>query len=148
MEAEAKTIKVFEMDMPSTIKGLYSDNIVWINKNIPTRTEKACTLAEEIEHQQYSTGDILAQNDISNLKQEKYARSKAYEKLIPPSAFIAAHRLGIQNRHELAEHLGVTEEFLDNAIKRYQEKYGLGISLGFYTIIFEPLGVLEMFDFT
>lgn len=137
---------VLEVDMPQTIKGLYSDNVIWLNKNIPTSTEKTCVLAEENGHHYTSSGDILDQNSIANRKQEKRARTWAYEKLVPISSFIEAARLGVRNRHELADHLGVTEEFLESAIIRYIEKYGVQKTFGNYTIRFEPLLVLELFE--
>lgn len=132
--------------MPIRIKGLYSDNVIWINKRIPTRTEKTCVLAEENGHHYTSSGDILKQDSISNCKQEKRARAWAYEKLIPLPSFIKAARLGIRNRHELADYFGVTEEFLASAVNRYIEKYGTHKTVGNYTISFDPLLVLELFE--
>lgn len=145
-EAEQHGIDIYEKPMTLTIKGLYSDEVIWINKNIPTNIEKACVLAEELGHYHTSAGDILDQTKISNRKQELRAREWAYEKLVPLSSFVQAHKNGIRNRYELAEYLGVTEEFLDSAIKRYKEKYGLYYSIKNYTICFEPLGVMELFD--
>ncbi|BFH12292.1 membrane protein [Paenibacillus dendritiformis] len=142
-EAEAK---ILEVDMPTSIKGLYSDNVIWINKRVRTSIERACILAEELGHHYTSTGDILDQSDIWNRKQELRARNWAYEKLVPLSAIIQAHQLGIRNRFELAEHLGVTEDFLEAALKRFQEKYGLCVQVEKYTVCFDPLGVIEYFD--
>ncbi|MGC6586585.1 ImmA/IrrE family metallo-endopeptidase [Paenibacillus sp. Dod16] len=137
---------VYEMDMPLGIKGLYGDNVIWINKHIPTRTEKACVLAEELGHHYTSAGNILDIEDIRNKKQELRARMFGYEMLIPLGSFIEGHRLGIRNRYELAEHLSVTEDYLEYALSRYREKYGLLVSINNYTICFEPLGVLEFFE--
>ncbi|GIO05357.1 hypothetical protein J31TS6_13850 [Brevibacillus reuszeri] len=52
----------------------------------------------------------------------------------------------VKNRFELADYLGVTEDFLDAAINRYIEKYGTHVTVGLSTVIFEPLGVLELFE--
>lgn len=145
-EIAGQEIEVFEKKMPSKLKGLYGDNVILINKNIPTTIEKACILAEELGHHFTSIGNILDQKKIENIKQEKRARNWAYEKLVPLKSIIKAHRLGIQNRFELADYMDVTEEFLDSALKRYQEKYGLQVTYGKYTISFDPLGVIEQFD--
>lgn len=145
-EASGQAIQVFERNMQLNNKGLYSDAIVWINKNIPTRTEKACVLAEELGHHFTTVGDILDQSKVENRKQELRARAWAYQKLLPLESFILAHRTGIRNRYELADYLNVTEGFLDSALKRYQEKYGLYAYVDGYTICFEPLGVIEMFE--
>lgn len=66
--------------------------------------------------------------------------------LIPLSKIILAHSLHITNRYELADFFNVTEEFLSAALVWYKRKYGLFISIDNFTICFEPLGVIEMFD--
>lgn len=144
---EAEPIRVYETNMPKNIKGLYGDNVIWINRSLATNIEKGCVLAEELGHYHTSSGDILDQSSIPNRKQEARARRWAYEKLVPLLSFVEAHKHGIRNRHELALTLDVTEEFIQNAIDYYKEKYGISIQVESYTVIFEPLGVLEMFDF-
>lgn len=145
-EASLNDVEVYERYMPSRLKGLYSNNIIWINKHTPTRIEKACVLAEELGHYHTSTGDILDQTNVVNRKQELRARYWAYERLVPLSKIIQAHKLHISNRYELADFLGVTEDFLEAALDWYKSKYGLFIVTNNYTLYFEPLGVLEMFD--
>ncbi|MDR5608173.1 ImmA/IrrE family metallo-endopeptidase [Paenibacillus larvae] len=145
-EAEQQGIYVYEKPMNLKTKGLYADNVICLNKRIIKRAEKACTLAEELGHHHTTSGDILNLEDIVNSKQEKRARNWAYERLIPLSVFIEAHRTGIRNRHELADYIGVTEDFLELSIKRYQEIYGLCVRVGNYTLCFEPLGIKEFFE--
>lgn len=145
-EAAQQEICTYEKPLKHTIKGLYSDNVIWVNKNLQTNTEKICILAEELGHHHTTVGDILNQSKLPNRKQEQRAMWWAFQKLIPLSAIVQAHKTGIHNRHELAEFLDVTEDFLKAALKRYQEKYGLWVAVGKYTICFEPLGVLEMFE--
>ncbi|WP_311846106.1 ImmA/IrrE family metallo-endopeptidase, partial [Paenibacillus larvae] len=129
-----------------SIKGLYCNNTVWINKCIVTTVEKKCILVEELGHHYTTAGNILKQSDITNRKQELQARTWGYKKVICLGSIIQAHKIGIQNRYELADYLGVTEEFLDAALKRYQEIYGLYVTIGDYTVCFEPLGVKELFE--
>lgn len=144
VEAENSGIEIREHAFKNLqLKGLYVDNVVTINSNISTNVEKICVIAEEIGHHHTSTGNILDQSDILNRKQEKRARTWAYQKLIPLSSFVQAHRHGIKNKYELAEYLGVTESFLEETIKRYQEIYGLCTIVNGFTICFDPLGVLE-----
>jgi len=145
-EAVHQGIDIYEMPLKPRIKGLYCDNIIAINKLIPTIIEKACVLAEELGHHHKTSGNILDQSKIENRQQENRARSWAYEKLVPLKLIVQAHKQGIKNRFELADFLGVTEDFLDAAINRYIEKYGLLAPVGNYTVIFEPLGVLELFE--
>lgn len=146
-EAYINQISVYEEIMKPRIKGLYSDNIIWINKSIFSITEKKCVLGEELGHHYTSSGDILEQNSIVNRKQELRARRWAYNKLVPLEMIIVAHKSNVANKYELADFLNVTEEFLNDAVQWYISKYGLSASIEGYTICFEPLGVLEMFDF-
>lgn len=140
-------VQIYERVMSPRLKGLYADDIVWINKIIPTNTEKACVLAEELGHHHTSAGDILDQSSIMNRKQELRARRWAYNRLIPLHRIIQAQQNDITNRYELADYLNVTEEFLEEALEWYKSKYGLTVTIRQLTICFEPLGVLEMFDF-
>jgi len=140
-------LEIYERPMSPRNKGFYSDNIIWINRNLPTLVEKACALAEEIGHHETTVGDIIDQTKIPNRKQERRARVWAHERLVPLPSIVDAHKAGVRSRHELAEHLQVTESFLSEALQRYQEKYGLYVKVGNYTISFEPLGVIELFEF-
>lgn len=145
-EALQHGIDIFEKPMHPRFSGLYSEKIIWINKFIPTKAERTCILAEEMGHYHTTAGDILDQTKTLNRKQEKRARTWAYERLIPLSKIVQAHREGVKNRHDLAEYLDVTEEFLEGAINRYREIYGTYTRYQGYTICFEPLGVIEMFE--
>ncbi|QPQ31016.1 ImmA/IrrE family metallo-endopeptidase [Lysinibacillus sp. JNUCC 51] len=138
-------IEVYEMDNMKC-KGLYGDDVIWMNKSLPSIREKRCILAEEVGHYHTTTGDILDLSSLENQKQELKARAWAYEKLVPFSKIIQAHNLHIANRYELADFLNVTEDFLDDALDWYKSKYGLCVSISNFTICFEPLRVLEMFD--
>lgn len=137
---------IYEKPLLPQLKGLQSDNVVWINKSIPTTIEKTCILAEEMGHYHTSAGDILDQKDLRKRKQELRARQWAYEKLLPLKKIVQAHKAGVKNRHELAEFVGITEHFADAAINRYIEKHGECVNYDDYTICFDPLGVVEWFD--
>ena len=145
-EAEHHGVYIYEKPMTPTVKGLYADNIIWINRSVPTVVEKACILAEELGHYHTSTGHIIDLTDIRNRKQELRARDWAYNRLVPLSKIVQAHHSGITSRYELAEFLGVTEEFLQAAIDRYREKYGTYTIVDGHIIYFNPLAVAEMFD--
>ena len=145
-EAEISCIEVQEKGMPEKIKGLYGENNVWLNKNISTTAEKICILAEELGHHYTTSGDILDQSKIENRKKEIIARRWAYRKLVPLESLIEAYWAGISSRYELAEFLEVTEEFLEDAIKYYKDKYGLYHKINSYVICFEPLGIFEFFN--
>ncbi|SKA82330.1 protein of unknown function [Caloramator quimbayensis] len=144
-EADEKNIDVIEMKFKGNIKGLYCNNTIAINQNIKTNAEKVCILAEEIGHHYTSSGNILEQSNVINIKQEKIARNWAYKKLVGITSIIQAYKNGIRNKYELAEFLNVTEEFLDEALTYYKNKYGLFYTIDNYIIYFDPLAILEKF---
>lgn len=146
-EAEVEQVEVREMQLSIRLKGLYCDNVIAINSTIPTMTEKACILAEELGHYHTTVGDILDQTQLNNRKQEKRARRWGYQRLVPLVKLVQAYKSGAKNRFELAEYLDVTEEFLEKAIDHYKEKYGLFYGIDDkYCICFDPLWVLEVLD--
>jgi len=122
--------------MNPSIKGLYGDNIIWLNQGLTPSAVKTCVLAEEMGHYHTSSGNILDQTKVGNLKQEKRARNWAYEKLIPLLSLVEASKEGVRNQYELAEFLEITEEFLEHAIDHYKEKYGLYVEWTSYLILF------------
>ncbi|CAG9620838.1 ImmA/IrrE family metallo-endopeptidase [Sutcliffiella rhizosphaerae] len=147
LEEAQKELYVYEKPLNPSIKGLQGENVIWINRHLPTRAEKITILAEELGHYHTSCGDILDQSSIQNKKQELRARQWAYYKLFPLDKIIQAHREGIRNKYELANYIGVTEEFLEVALQRYQDKYGDAIEYKDVTICFNPLGIVEWFNF-
>jgi hypothetical protein len=146
IEANAKGLDVFELNFPPRLKGTYADNVIGININLPTKVEKACALVEEVGHHETTTGDILDQKKALNRKQEKRARTWGYIRMLPLSGFVSAHAAGIKNRYEFAQFFGVTEEFVDHSLVRYQEMYGLFTEYDGHMILFEPLMVIEPFS--
>lgn len=117
---------------------------VAIRRDIKTSTEKACVLAEELGHYHTTVGNILNQTSVSNRKQERRAHIWAHDRLIDLTGIISAYKAGCCNAHEVAEHLEVTEEFLQEAISYYRQRYGICARVGNYIIYFEPgIAVLE-----
>lgn len=128
----------------SRLKGLYIDNNIALSSDLETSAEKSCILAEELGHHYTSSGNIIDMSVVANRKQELHARAWAYNRLIGLYGIINAHRAGCINGYEIAEHLNITEEFLNEALQYYRNKYGLCITVDNYVIYFEPtLGVFE-----
>lgn len=126
------------------IKGLYSDNVIALNKNIKTEKERKCVLAEELGHHYTSSGNIIDMNNVSNRKQEYHARVIAYRRTFGLTDLISAYKYGCRNCYEIADYLNVTESFLVDAIDHYKTKHGLYAKVDNYLVYFEPLGVLEL----
>lgn len=120
------------------INGLYCDNTIAVRKDMNT-TEKACTLAEELGHHHTSVGDIVDMQSVQNRKQEHQARLWAYNKQIGLRGLVNAYESNCHTRYEIAEYLEVTEEFLQEAIDCYRDKYGTGTAVDNYYIVFIPV---------
>lgn len=136
-------MEIIEKSFKSSAKGLCKGNKIGISKDLESSVEKRCILAEEMAHSLYTVGNILDLTNPGNLKQELYARKKAYEFLLPLSSLIAAYENGLKACYEIAEYLEVTEEFLTEALYHYQLKYGIYAKYGKYIIYFSPLIVCE-----
>ncbi len=125
-------------------KGRIKGNRIAINEKL-TETEKICIMAEELGHYYTGTGDIIDQSYTANRKQELYGRVHAYNRLIGLMGIIDTYHNHCQSFSESAEYLGVTEEFLNDAIFYYRNKYGISVTVDNYIIYFEPtLGVFEL----
>lgn len=141
--AEFMGLEVIEKRFKSSAKGLCKGNKIGISKDIETSVEKRCILIEEMAHSFFTVGNILDQNNILNIKQERFARKIAYEYLVTIPLLIDAYEQGLNSCFEIAEHLDVTEEFLKEALKHYHEKYGLNFRHGKYILCFSPLSISE-----
>ena len=118
--------------------GRIKGNRIAIRKDIETSIEKADVLAEELGHHYTSVGNILDLSIAQNRKQERQARLWAYNKRIGLYGLIRAYEHGCSSRYEIAEFLEVTEEFLEDAICCYREKYGICASVDNYVVYFIP----------
>ena len=129
----------------SQAEGLINNDVIGINRTVRDSNRKACVLAEELGHYHTTVGDILNQSSAHNRKQEYRARLWSYNKMIGLRGIIDCHNAGCPTAYEMAEHLGVTEDFLQEAIRCYRNKYGQCTICDNYAIYFEPvLSVLKL----
>lgn len=143
IEADANNLITREKPLRAN-KGRIMGKRIAIKRNL-TEKEKRCIMAEELGHYYTGTGDILDQSSVMNRKQELRGRLWAYNKLIGLRGIVAAHVSGCQNIFDVADYLDVTEDFLQEALICYRQKYGLYVKLDNYIIYFEPsIGVFEM----
>lgn len=127
--------------------GRIKGNRVAIRNTISTSTHKACVLSEELAHHAISVGNILDMNSSSNRKQEFQARLYSVNEMIGLQGLIKAFDNNCTSKYETANFLGVTEEYLLEAIKLYQQKYGNYVELDNYIIQFNypGIGVMKKF---
>lgn len=141
-DANTEGLKIKERPF-HTYDGRIKGNNIYLRKDMNT-AEKTCVLAEELGHHHTSVGDIIDMTDIQNRKQERQARLWGYNKLIGLTGIIRAFHAGCQSRHEMADLLDVTEEYLQECIDCYRDKYGEYVEVDNYMICFIPnLAVME-----
>lgn len=146
-DAEKENVEVVETSHFSgtQVKGLYLNNHIAINADMKTDTEKACVLAEELGHHYTAVGDIIDQSFVENRKQEMRGRILAYNKLVGLRGIVDAYLHHCQNLSDTAEYLEVTEEFLNDSLTYYTNKYGVCTQIDNYVIFFQPnIGVMEL----
>ena len=143
LEADANNLIIKEKPLLAN-KGRIKGNRIAIKHDM-LEIEKKCVLAEELGHYYTTVGNILDQTNTANRKQERRARVWAYNEMISLSDLVDSYKDGCRSRYEIAEHLGVTEEFLQECLDYFHEKYGLYTKQNNYLIYFEPLGVLELY---
>lgn len=141
-EAENNGIIVKEKPLKSSDGRIWGKRIA-IRKNTPT-VQRTCILAEELGHYYTATGDIINQGTVTNRKIERLGRIHAYNRLVGLAGIVGAHAAGCCSRYEMAAHLDVTEEFLEDALCYYRQKYGWQVKYENYVIYFEPLSILEL----
>ena len=145
-DAEGVTIYDRKFRSPR-IKGLYCDGNIAVSDSLNTDAEKACVLSEELGHYHTTVGDIIDQSSAANRKQELRARLWSYNKLIGLHGIISGFEHHCRTIYEMAEYLGVTEEFFLEALYCYRNKYGLFTRCDNYLIYFEPsLKVVGLFN--
>lgn len=146
IKAQKQDLKVVEVDLEAN-DGFYCDGYIFINKSLNDK-EKYCVLAEELGHYETTYGNILDQNNINNVKQELKARRWGYKHIVTLEGIIEAFENNCLNEYEMAEYLGVTDEYFKECIEDYKKQYGLSCKLGKYYIVFEPrLGIYKNFEF-
>lgn len=135
----------FENNMPDKQKGLYIDNVVYLNPR-QSSNELASTVAEEIGHHLTSFGDIVAQDNNEKRKQEQKARDIGATLIVGPEDFIECYYERFTYMWESAEFLGITTEALKEAVKTYSKMYPDGLTYKNYRIIFRANGTVGVFE--
>lgn len=135
-EANAEGISIKERPF-KTYDGRLKGKDIYLRKDMNT-TEKSCVLAEELGHYYTTVGNILDMNVPENRKQERQARLWGYNRVIGLFGLIRAYEHGCKDKYEIAEYLDVTEEYLEDCINCYQDKYGEYKTVDNYTIYFIP----------
>jgi hypothetical protein len=114
---------------------------ITLNKKLSTTAEKACVLAEELEHYISTPEDLFIAPKPMQEKYESIARFNAVKKLMPLDKLIDARRRRLCDVYELADYLGITSEFLESGLKAYKVHYGSAVPYRDFIIYFDPFNV-------
>lgn len=145
LKAEYSHLTIIEcIDMPRGLPGIYHDNVILINKRLETY-EKHCILAEELGHHETTYGDITKLDNIRNTKLEMVARSWGYEKIVSLDKLIECYKLGHRTVEDICLHLEVIPKYLFEAIKKYNQRFGISCIYKGYRIYFDPLNIEKEF---
>lgn len=119
------------------IRGLFCEDTIALNAQIDTVAERTEILCEELAHADRTVGNIL-----QDPQQERRAREQSFDRLISPEGLVEAYLCGCREFWDFAEHFGVTEGFLREAMASYRARFGLLKKVCFngvdYAIGFEP----------
>lgn len=138
-KAYDQNVKVYDYYLgEESLAGLYIDGHVAINTSVKSLKKRTCVIAEELGHHCTSSGNILDQDDVRTQKQEHKARLWGYNESIGLFGIVEAFNHGCHSTYEIAEYLEVTEEFLNDALDAYRDKYGVYTTVDNYIIYFIP----------
>lgn len=117
-------IPVIETTLKSNtgLKGCYRNNTIFLDKYL-NNIEKRVILSEEYSHHKTSIGNIIDYTTPDNRKQEWKARRDSVERLVTLDQLIDCSNFGCHTKFECAEFLGVTEEFFEEVLVHYHNKY-------------------------
>lgn len=138
----------FEPLMPDKLKGLYNDEIIYLNPS-QSPEELTGTIAEEIGHYLTTVGNIIDQDTNLKRKQERLARDIGATLVVSPSDIIDCFEEGCKTVIDCAVHLEVSEETFKDAVKYYARRFTGVKTENNYTLLFQPDGsvaVLKSFN--
>ncbi|MFR4285573.1 MAG: ImmA/IrrE family metallo-endopeptidase [Enterococcus italicus] len=137
----------FEPLMPAKLKGLYQDEVIYLNP-VQTPEELVGTIGEEIGHYLTTVGNIIEQDTNLKRKQERQARDIGAILAVSPVDIVDCFNDGCKTILECAAYLGVTKEVFEDAISYYATKFDKITVKDKYTIHFYEngsVGVLKIF---
>lgn len=119
------------------IKGLCYDDTIALSAQLDTEAQRRVILGEELTHATHTVGDIL-----EDARLERRIRERNFDRLVGLSGLVNAYLAGCREPWEFSEHLGVPEDFFDELMQNYKQRYGLRTTIttekGSFVIGFEP----------
>ena len=139
---KGKRIRFLELRTALPLKGVYTrgtSHVPWIVIGADQTTdEKTCACAEALGHHETSSGNILEYQPYARERALYRAKKWAYETLLPLDAIGASYILCDANPFGMADHLGVSPQFLDASIAYYERRYGESFRTEQFEFLFLP----------
>ena len=126
-------IGIERMPLPEDIKAVYyassdTEPVIVIDPSVTGQAEQVCRISEELGHHYTTSGDLLTAKSLSKVrirKAETLARRWAFKYSLSLSGTVEAYQAGDRSRHEMAEHLGIEEQCVAEALKVFGGLHGL-----------------------
>lgn len=151
-DCAAAGVAIERHPIPGQIEAVYYNDpsaspIIVLDDSIRTQAGMACRIAEELGHHYTTCGDILTNPNISKIvvrKAETVARRWAFKYAVSLSSIVDAWDAGARSLHDMAEHIGIEEPFLKEAIETYDVLFEDGAFYGIRHVRFNPVTVTHM----
>lgn len=128
LEQSAVDEGIILLSAPLPVKGLFyaTSNFesITLASSLKSEKERLCTLAHELGHHFFRPPDLFNAPSGIQQKFEYLAMRWAIRTLLPPDSVIQAMMAGIQAPYDLAEHFGVTPDFVEKAFAFHEQYFG------------------------
>ena len=141
--AEKENAEIIERKMTGNNKGFYADNIMMLDTKMSRKSRKGKAF-EEFGHHFTSTGDIIDLKNKNNAKQEYKARAWGFEHHVPISDLVQCLLKAGNDIDYFLELLDIEPEDFFYVIQHYISKYGNYYKFDNYTVIFNPLKIVDL----
>lgn len=140
-------IEIERRPLPGDLKALYyrtprTPPIVVLDPK-QTKAEQKSRLAEELGHHYTTPRGHAVTPSQRTRKAEAAARRWAFRYVVSFTSIIEAWDSGARNIHEMAAALEVSEDFLIEALRHYNDAYGDHAICGDVMITFNPVSVIR-----
>ena len=147
-QAIDNNVYLLSAPLPDQIKGLLFASLefttITLNSTLITSPQRATVLAEELGHFHTTPIDLFTAPEHLQRQYELRAAVWAANEVAPLSSIVQAWQTGVRSHWELAEYLGVTEEFIVRALELHSARCGLSTRVGEYLITFDLLHIEEV----
>ena len=139
--AEFYGASIVDYDFASSIRYVYHNGVIGINKNIVDVATRRCIIAFGIgRHLMHNNKSISFNEEQSNM----VALHCAVSLLMPFDVLVEAGKLGLRTANDLSEFLGVTPDFVRTGVEFYKNAYGVRILYQDWIIDLENRIVIPM----